>query len=53
MKLRKIDGKILGHNAILNVVRILLLRKNGMNREMDIREVPTVAATKGEEAEGQ
>lgn len=52
MRLGKTDQKVFGHSAILNVVRILLLRKNGKKREMNIGEVPTVAATKGEKAEG-
>lgn len=51
MRLGKIDQKIFGHSAISNVVRILLLRESGKNREMNIKEVLTVTATKGKKAE--
>lgn len=51
MRLGKTDQKIFGHSAISNVVRILLLRESGKNREMNIKEVLTVTATKGKKAE--
>lgn len=53
MRLGKTDQKIFGHSAIVNVVRILLLRESGKNREMNIEEVLTVTATRSEKAERQ